>query len=534
MSHPVMFTAGALALAISLPVSTQSLQTQSPASLSPRTMPLPPVIGDAQRGDSVLLLAAGSHADALVPGVGSLQLDPASLASLRGFAGFGPGLVPFLQAMPTGTFSYQHLVQQADAVALSRLAEVSLHAEFAQRDDEAKCARRAARHVEAVGGTLAPGWAHASLVGPARAMYRPDVRGVAYYEFAVQPEGFVVVSTGEHDHPIAHWNDLGSPIGSELERTAAAHGDTPTKLFKLDALCYVAVDAGGRMVANVGSMPAKLVPDPNAQGGFRFDPWSSMVELQTGFVAAYKPMIENLRMRAALAWEAERVAEAAVGPQDDWSPWVYSWAGTHADQRLYDQFSCCGCVTGCGATAWAMLFGWIDLKASQNDPRWRYRTGFYRTNGSVTGSAATIAPRYLDTGVRNMISEIRGHIDTFCAFGSGATFPWDMDEASEYMRTRTPGRISTHYSTVGIHWDDLRDRAIDEIVQNRTPAIIGTGWLSHYPLAYGYAVRYRDVTSFFTRVRVYSRWFYVNQGWGGSGNGWVEASTWFAGQVMPS
>ena len=39
-----------------------------------------------------------------------------------------------------------------------------------------------------------------------------------------------------------------------------------------------------------------------------------------------------------------------------WSNWTYYWAGTHDDQRLYGQFKVNGCWSGCGATAWAMLF----------------------------------------------------------------------------------------------------------------------------------------------------------------------------------
>jgi len=31
----------------------------------------------------------------------------------------------------------------------------------------------------------------------------------------------------------------------------------------------------------------------------------------------------------------------------------------------------------------------------------------------------------------------------------------------------------------------------------------------------------------------HNRFFYVNQGWGGSGNGWVSAGTWFAGKIRP-
>jgi hypothetical protein len=365
-------------------------------------------------------------------------------------------------------------------------------------------------------------------------MYRPDVRGVAYYEFAVRPEGFLVVATGDHDQPIAHWNDAGLPIAQELDRIAAQASTAVAKVYKLDTLCYAAVDANGRLIGNVGSLPPKLIPDAMARGGYRLAGWPSFAELEMGFTAAYKPMIENLRLRAAPQWQAERQSDLPIGPQDDWSPWYYHWAGSHADQRLYNQYAYGGCVTGCGPTAWAMLFGWVDLKAAQLDARWRYRTGFYREGGSVYGNAAVIAPSYVDYGVRNMIQELRGQVNTFCLAGNGATYPWQMGDAQYYLNPRTSGRVVTDYSSVGIHYDSLRDQAIVEISSNRTPAVIGTGWLSHYPVAYGYAYRYRTAGYWPFTYRVYSRWFYVNQGWGGSGNGWVEASTWFAGRVFPS
>lgn len=62
------------------------------------------------------------------------------------------------------------------------------------------------------------------------------------------------------------------------------------------------------------------------------------------------------------------------------------------------------------------------------------------------------------------------------------------------------------------------------------------GWLSHYPMAFGYAYQERTVRYCFIWCwtdTVYDRWFYVNQGWGGRGNDWVSASTWFAGEIFP-
>jgi len=220
-----------------------------------------------------------------------------------------------------------------------------------------------------------------------------------------------------------------------------------------------------------------------------------------------------------------------------WGPWHYFWAGTHGDQRLYNQMSSSdpqnpsGCYSGCGATAWAMLFGWADNQAASGNAYWAPRWGLYRVNGGYGADA--VAPQYWDTGVKNMIWEIRQRIGTFCAFGSGATAPWDMSGAAGYLTNRSGTRLYTNYNALGISTSGLRERARDSIIDHNTPAIIGTGWLNHYPLAYGYAWRSRQSCFLWWCSTDYSRWFYVNQGWGGNGNGWVSASTWFAGRIRP-
>ncbi len=226
--------------------------------------------------------------------------------------------------------------------------------------------------------------------------------------------------------------------------------------------------------------------------------------------------------------------------QGDWGPWTYYWAGTGADQRLYSQIASgtapntSGCWSGCGATAWAMLFGWADKQAASGNSYWAPRFGLYRQNGGYGADA--VAPATMDAGVSAMTWEIRNRIGTFCAFGSGATPPWSMGGASGYLAGRTGTRLDTHYDVFGIHEDRLREYARDSIRDRGTPAIIGTGWLTHYPLAYGYAWRSRETQACFIcpwTTTEYSRWFYVNQGWGGSGNGWVSAGTWFAGEIYP-
>lgn len=215
--------------------------------------------------------------------------------------------------------------------------------------------------------------------------------------------------------------------------------------------------------------------------------------------------------------------------------WTYHWAtGGHAAQPSYNQFEYKGCLVGCGAVAWSILIGWADRQADLGNTYWSGRFGLYRENGGK--GANVMAPLTMDDGVRNIIREIRDQIGTFCSFGLGATYPSTMSGVTKYMSGRTKTKVSTHYNAVGYHEDRLRDYAIKSIRDRQTPAIIGTGWLSHYPVAYGYAHRTRVIRKcvlFCWDKTVTDRSFYVNQGWGGSGNGWVNASTWFSGELYP-
>jgi hypothetical protein len=208
--------------------------------------------------------------------------------------------------------------------------------------------------------------------------------------------------------------------------------------------------------------------------------------------------------------------------QVTWRPWQTWWAGNDNDQRLYNQFPYDGCAVGCGPVAWSMLFGWADHQSWIGDPDWT-RGGIYRENGGY-GSDVD-APRNMDEGVRNMIREISDHVETWCTpSDGGATNPWDMGNAWHYLDGRTGAGFRAEWRLVPT--SGLRNRARDSIQDRDAPAVIGTGILEHYPLAYGY--RYRE-----------SRWgllhqrqFYVNQGWGGTGNSWIDARTWFAGEIF--
>ena len=216
--------------------------------------------------------------------------------------------------------------------------------------------------------------------------------------------------------------------------------------------------------------------------------------------------------------------------------WNYFWAGTSADQPAYNQFTYSGCAVGCGPVAWSILFGWGDRQAAQGNAYWAGRNGLYRQNGGRGADA--VAPIAQDGGVNNMIIELHNDVGTFCGFGSGATTPWDMPGAWQYLNGRSYTRLDTHWNTFGIHETRLANYAANSIAYRRTPAVIGTGWFSHYPVAWGYAWQRRIVRHDFLwwswDETVTDTCFYVNEGWGGGVNGtWIDAGTWFAGEIYP-
>lgn len=526
-----------------------------------------------------------------------------------------------------------------------------------------------------------PGWEGVRLGMMARPLFRPDIRGIAYYEFPVvtglqgsEPAGFIVVSTGDHDFPVAQWSSEGISPCEKLQRRAEANGRAATRFYKLDTLAYVAEDEMGEMVAASDARLGRVsgldpgwldagaflhtadwvpfsqmdddihgaevdgvleVTGPDAIPGVEFTGWETWQELKASYATTYALLLESLRRQASADWEINHLAQEfgeglvagetyrlacldeaidyqLLGPGSDfvevdlvrrdevppvleikvresrhdeefpfdvvmeypnrslreeirfvvvappvptglrliklnpgtsaWSGWQEYWAGSHHDQRMYDQIpprtspNPHHCYSGCGNTAWAMLFGWADFKAAQGNARWRNRTGLYLKDGGKGADA--VAPVTRDRGVTNMIWEIRDFTWTQCDPFSrnGFTLPGLMSLAAGYFKGRTGAKLHTRCSHVGIHWDFLRDAAVDVIRNNGDPVVIGTGFLSHYPLAYGYHQRWRRVR----REALYGTWmetqyqreFLVNQGDGRTKN-WVPGSTWFAGWITP-
>lgn len=135
--------------------------------------------------------------------------------------------------------------------------------------------RLAARQLESIrGAPLAAGVEGATLGPEACPLYRPDVKGVAYWEFELVglkrpvPEGvknarvgtgtgFIVVSAGRHDVPVPHWSLDRNPPSRALDQRFADPTGTSrvAAVFRVDALCYVAEDAGKKYLGHLGQFP---------------------------------------------------------------------------------------------------------------------------------------------------------------------------------------------------------------------------------------------------------------------------------------
>ena len=205
--------------------------------------------------------------------------------------------------------------------------------------------RLAAQLLEDVRDTeMAPGWGRgAKLSGVVTPLYRPDIADVAYFEFGVEPDGYIVVSNGEFDHPVAGWGD-GERVSDALKRIAAESGASVARMYRLDAASYAAEDDRGHRVALLGneivrvdgldpemlkdpevvaatSVPSEASADdssvrdvthdieiPRSDAEPTYAPWPSWAALKDGYARTYDVWLERLRVSAAEDWETDRLA----------------------------------------------------------------------------------------------------------------------------------------------------------------------------------------------------------------------------------
>lgn len=168
--------------------------------------------------------------------------------------------------------------------------------------------------------------------------------------------------------------------------------------------------------------------------------------------------------------------------------------------------------SGCGPTAWAMLASWY---------------AHHPTLGSST--MKTLLPVPNQTAATNAhIVQIGKAIKSFSNVLMGkntATMPWDMHRITSMAQYKDKTVSRSYKITFAVQrkcpLGDIWNCAVARLKQGR-PVIIGygTGVNTHYALARA-----------FVKHKNGKQWIYLNNGWGGNGNGWLsnEHKIFFAG-----
>ncbi len=324
------------------------------AQAPPPTLTVNPT--SAIAGQSITLIGsnfAPGSGIVLWDGVETAKVDIPQLASFS---------LPFTIPDKTSTGLHSITLCAGDPCT-AQSASTTIRIDLQLSDVPADLRRRAQQFLEEMRSSpMAPGWERA-ILGPAvRPLYRPDLEGPAYYEFIIQlsntPQapsaiflpryGFMILSSGEHDAPIAHWNYTGDSPTQILERMAIVNQQPLiARFYKLDTLAYAAEDANGNQVAYLGSQLTKIsgqdpawlnqpttlseqiwTPDqqaqndsnttqisgtlvtsgPNPPSSLQMGGWLSWNELKAGYTQSYAVQLESQRRIVSTDWQIEKQA----------------------------------------------------------------------------------------------------------------------------------------------------------------------------------------------------------------------------------
>ncbi|KAK2156947.1 hypothetical protein LSH36_202g12059 [Paralvinella palmiformis] len=226
--------------------------------------------------------------------------------------------------------------------------------------------------------------------------------------------------------------------------------------------------------------------------------------------------------------------------RSSYSSWSY-WSIANEDLfPEYDQFEMDDCAVGCGPVAWSMVFGYYDRRSHYNSAFTGSENLYGSGSDGTTGSSSEVAPKYNDDRMRAYIKEQNEILKTFCLFGQGATFYYNMNKVEDFFRARETSwwprlQEKAHWlSWLGIYSDSVESWTKYKL-QDGWPVIVG--WRDGSYLAWHYPV----ATRVRTRIRTYESccWWvcktktstedmmYLHMGWGGYGNGWKNLQAFY-------
>jgi hypothetical protein len=331
-------------------------------------------------------------------------------------------------------------------------------------------------------------------------IYEPGIDTPVFYEIDLAPGWAIVRANGEA-------LELGTDGQGPVSSLIAGRSDA-ARVVRLDMALYVAIDRSGKSIAQTSHGIAKI----DRSGATE----ATLVDVTADQAIAEFPAVRrdyDTRMAARLAAGASIVR--AADPRTCHAP---------GDVPKFRQISpntapnTSGCHSGCGPTAWAMIFGWASKRAAANPTADQAFRGLWRTGNDALG-LPVVAPTYMNADANELTWTLREGIGTFCLSDQGATTPGNMKKARNFVSSRAPGvTVDIDYDSWFFTDDDIKSSVIDAICQGR-PSIIGTGGLFSADMHYPVAKSYEDT------------WLWLEMGWGGNGDGWYQTGTWFKGNV---
>jgi hypothetical protein len=347
-------------------------------------------------------------------------------------------------------------------------------------------------------------------------LYRPDVAGPAYFAVEVtrdgQAIGSIYLSTGTHDAPIPTWSDRPGLLGDKLADAARALGREPAR-FERVGIYDAAVDADGNAIVTTQG-------DASAWADYVRRATDATDERHIAYAKAAADAWQRAEKLATI--QITRVPRAPLYTCDLPEAPIYNQMAPHEVGNGEGDYP-----SGCGATAWAMLIGWIDQRAAAGDGKWAPYRGLYREGGIQSANAFdAVAPSTFEWGPRRMTDQIRLAIGSTGSPTGTWTTVYQMGYIGYYLAPLGLDKVLNWptYHIGGAAYDGLKDNAKDFICNQHQPAIMGIDY-NHYPLATAYS---KDAAG--------NEWFRLNMGWGNDKNDiqWQWPLTMFVGSLTPN
>lgn len=436
---------------------------------------------------------------------------------------------------------------------------------------EALKARATAHVVVAARDGIAARWAGASL-GRVEALYRPDVDGPAYYEVQVRakdgaPAGYVVLSTADHDFPIVHFDDSGTPPTVRARAFAAKLGVDVTRVLRVGSDYYAeGIDGGivgvdGRVERDaLLAVPPELAQYREEMKAEAAATWRALVDEERAAREPASPQLTSVRPLdqhyldgdaldrcAPFAYDAAQYLACTNTPAPDANCWTVGEMPHYRQLAPGEGQNTNWFKSGCGPTAWAVLVGWASRRGFEGDPDWTPFRMLYRADGltqPLSNSPVIEAPLWWGGGnvppppnedlfyfhgpwaLERLTMAINDKIGTFGnpTTNGGATLPSSMANFNDYLRDVGIPADSMNVSddTIGgAHTDAIKRSAIRYLCTYETPVIVGIDDLRHYPIVDHYYKR-GGTEYYWTNQNSPSYWDV----------GWIAKSFFYAGTII--